>query len=69
MNVAVAGFCRHGGVKIGEVIKLAGSPYCRTIGGIEAEKIYTRLASMGHIGAHIQFRKARESGVGGNPRA
>src|SRR5580700_4843071 len=52
----------HRCLKIGQMIKPAGSPDCRKIGRVEAEEINSRLASKVYIGADIQLRESREAG-------
>src|SRR6202042_2218205 len=57
----------HRCLKIGQMIKRAGSPDCRKIGCVEAEEINSRLAPKGCIGADIQLRESREAGEGRQP--
>lgn len=39
-----------------------GGPYRRQVGRIQTEEINPRLAAVNQVGAHVQFRKARDSG-------
>src|ERR1700686_5867566 len=61
MDSFVVLFRGHRSMKIGQVKKGAGGPDCRSIGGVEAEEIDSGLAAVGHVGAYIQFWKARQS--------
>src|SRR5690242_6110197 len=66
-NRIVSSYGLHCGVEIRQMKEFARCPYGRKIGGVEAEEVNAGLASVGHVGSHVEFRETRKAGQGRNP--
>ena len=68
-NPSAGVFTAHSRAKIRKMKPRAGNGNGDRVGGVQTEKPDARLATCGHVGAHVQLRKSRESGhVGREPQ-
>lgn len=60
VNAALCLIAPHGSAEVGQMVKLARRPDGKGACCVEAEEKYSRLASVDHVGANVEFWKSRK---------